>query len=115
MTALVALALAAQLASGGSSELLLKTGDSAPPFSMRDLNRKMFSLSNHLGARKTDPRKAVVLVFFATWCKPCKKEIPVIRKIHKQWKKKGVEVVYIGFAQSAKELSPSGRRSDAVR
>ena len=78
------LALSLLAATPSSDDLLLKVGDPAPPFSMRDLDRQMFSLANHAGARADDPRKAILVVFFATWCEPCKKEVPIIKKIHEQ-------------------------------
>ncbi len=99
------LALSLQPATAGT-ELLLSKGQQAPPFSMRDLNRKIFSLADHVGKTPTEKRKAVLLSFFATWCKPCIKEIPIVRKLHSKWKAKSVEVIYIGQSQSARELTP---------
>ena len=34
--------------------------------------------------------KVVVINFWATWCGPCKKEIPDLSKLYKQYKDKGV-------------------------
>src|SRR5678810_87261 len=34
--------------------------------------------------------KVVVVNFWATWCQPCKKEIPDLSKLYKQYKDKGV-------------------------
>lgn len=101
-----ALLLVSTATGSGSEDFLLKIGDPAPPFSMRDLNGKPFSLANHVGPNPSDPRKAVFVVFFATWCEPCKKEVPIIKRIHKRWKDKGVQIVYIGLAQGPKDLGP---------
>ena len=95
-----------QLATPEAAQLLLKNGDKAPPFSMRDVDKKMFSLTDYLGSNATSPKKAVVVIFFATWCEPCKKEIPIMRKIYSRWQQKGVEVVYLGMSQGEKELTP---------
>ena len=96
--------------SGGADDLLLKVGDDAPPFAMRDLDRQVFSLRNNTGESATakEKKKAVVLVFFATWCKPCMKEIPILKKIYGAWRGKGrdVEVIYVGLSQGEKELGP---------
>ena len=103
------LALLAVLTVGaGAGDLLLEVGDRAPPFAMRDLDRDVFSLRNHTGADASEPKKAVVMVFFATWCKPCKKEIPILKRIQGRWSGKGrdVEIVYVGLSQGAKELAP---------
>jgi phosphate/phosphite/phosphonate ABC transporter binding protein len=93
-------------AAGASDEPLLKIGEKAPPFSMRDLDRQVFALANHLGPGAPDPRKAVLVVFFATYCEPCKKEIPIIKKIFDRWSKSGVEIVYIGLSQGPADLGP---------
>ena len=51
----------------------LKVGDEAPTFFVRDLTEKSFFLSDTL---KTG--KPAVLSFFATWCGPCRVEMPVL-------------------------------------
>ncbi|MBI3178479.1 MAG: TlpA family protein disulfide reductase, partial [Deltaproteobacteria bacterium] len=103
MHALFSLILAAQ---PPASELLRKSGDAAPPFAMRDLGRALFSIRDHTGGSAKDPRKAIVMVFFATWCEPCMKEVPIIRDIHGRWTPRGVEVIYVGLSEGTKELTP---------
>ncbi|MCK5688320.1 hypothetical protein KAI87_03565, partial [Myxococcota bacterium] len=61
MNLLFALLLSSQVASP-AGDLLLSVGDDAPPFSMRDLDRKMFSIRTHLGEGAEEPRKAIVMV-----------------------------------------------------
>jgi thiol-disulfide isomerase/thioredoxin len=58
-----------------SSTLLsqIKVGDEAPTFFVRDLTEKNFFFSDTL---KTG--KPAVLSFFATWCGPCRVEMPVL-------------------------------------
>jgi phosphonate transport system substrate-binding protein len=92
-------------------ELLLKIGEPAPPFAMRDLDNKVFSIRDHTGPGAKEPKKAILLSFFATWCKPCAKEIPIIKQLHTRWKGPGkdVEVVYVGMSQGPKELAPWGK------
>ncbi|MFC1610933.1 PhnD/SsuA/transferrin family substrate-binding protein [Myxococcota bacterium] len=108
----LALMLVVTIGSADNSDLLLKVGDRAPPFAMRDLDRKVFSLRNHTGAEAAEPKKAILLAFFATWCKPCMKEIPIVKEIHRRWKGKGrdVEVIYVGLSQGAKELAPFAKK-----
>jgi phosphonate transport system substrate-binding protein len=112
MHVLLALALAAQPAmpAGGADDLLLKVGEPAPPFSMRDLEKKTFSLADHVGPDAREPKKAVLMAFFATWCEPCKKEIPIVKEVYKAWAPKGVQVVYVGLSQGAKDLEPFAKQ-----
>ena len=58
-----------------SSSLMaeLKVGDDAPTFFVRDLTEQNFFFSDTL---KTG--KPAVLSFFATWCGPCRLEMPVL-------------------------------------
>lgn len=45
-----------------------------------------------------DPISDITLInFWATWCKPCVKEIPYFEKIQKQYSAKGVRVVLVSF------------------
>ena len=41
--------------------------------------------------------KAILLNFWATWCKPCVKEFPELVKLYKQYKDKGFELVFISL------------------
>ena len=71
----------------GPADFLLQPGDKAPPYRMRDLDNTMFSLRDITGPdAKTEVKKTVLQVFFATWCEPCKTELEDIRKIEKLWR-----------------------------
>jgi len=51
----------------------LKVGDEAPTFFVRDLAEKNFFLSDTLKLGRP-----IVLSFFATWCGPCRVEMPLL-------------------------------------
>ena len=63
-------------------------GKPAPAFTLVDLQGKKVSLADYKG-------KAVLLNFWATWCGPCKVEIPWIVKLRDQYKSQGFEVLGI--------------------
>ncbi len=64
----------------------------ASDFTLTDLNGKQVTLSELKG-------KNVFLNFFATWCAPCKKELPEIQKIEKEYKDKDLVVYLIDLGE----------------
>ncbi|MGE7604843.1 TlpA disulfide reductase family protein [Peribacillus sp. NPDC097675] len=64
----------------------LKIGAKAPDFTLETLDGKQVNLSDYKG-------KKVLLNFWATWCPPCKKEMPDMEKYSK---KSGEDVVILG-------------------
>ncbi len=55
-----------------------KLGAQAVDFTLKDLDGQEVSLSDYKG-------KKVFLNFWATWCKPCKEEMPEMEKIHQNY------------------------------
>ncbi|UCG52341.1 MAG: redoxin domain-containing protein [Candidatus Latescibacterota bacterium] len=69
----------------------LTVGKEPIPFSVTDhLTGKTISLEDYKG-------KVVLLDFWATWCVPCKVEMPNVIKIHKKYNKKGFEIIGISL------------------
>ena len=66
-----------------SSSLMsqIKVGDEAPTFFVRDLEEKNFFFSDTLKLGKP-----TVLSFFATWCGPCRVEMPVLDTLSHHYK-----------------------------
>jgi peroxiredoxin len=55
----------------------------APDFTLKKMDGKTFTLSRHKG-------QVVILNIWATWCPPCRKEIPGFIKIQKEMRNKGI-------------------------
>jgi len=69
----------------------------APDFTLKDVNGKTVSLSTFTG-------KVVLLNFFATWCPPCRAEMPSFNKLSLALKQRGLEVVVISSDRSINDL-----------
>ncbi len=69
-------------------------GKKAPDFTLKDLNNNVFNLSSLRG-------KVVVLNFWATWCPPCRAEMPSLNNLYRELRSKGLEVVAISTDRSA--------------
>ncbi len=68
----------------------LKSGDRARDFEQKTLNGSTLKLSQLRG-------KVVLLDFWASWCEPCKKELPLLAKMAPRLKDKGVEIVAVNI------------------
>ncbi len=62
------------------------TGDRAPDFKLQNLSGETVTLSSLAG-------RAVILNFWATWCPPCRREMPLLDQIQKKYGNKGLTVV----------------------
>ena len=62
----------------------------APEFALKDANGKTVHLSDYKG-------KVVLVDFWATWCGPCRLEIPWLKEFQNKYKDKGFEVLGISM------------------
>ncbi|MGI5825440.1 MAG: cytochrome c biogenesis protein CcdA [Bacillota bacterium] len=63
----------------------------APDFSLTDQNGDLHKLSDYKG-------KTVLLNFWATWCPPCKREMPDIQSLYEQYGSNQGDLIVIGVA-----------------
>lgn len=68
----------------------LKEGDQAPNFTLQTLAGETVSLENYKG-------KKVVLNFWATWCTPCRAEMPDLQKYYDQNRTGDYEILAINL------------------
>ena len=74
-------------------------GQLAPDFTLKSTDGKEVKLSDLRG-------KAVLLNFWATWCGPCKVEIPWFIELEKQYASQGLVIVGVAMDDDAEKVVP---------
>jgi thiol-disulfide isomerase/thioredoxin len=72
---------------------LLGRGDRVPDFSLADLDGNTVRLSELRG-------QGLILNFWATWCPPCRREMPLLDEIHVEYGPRGLSVIGIDLGES---------------
>lgn len=70
-----------------------EAGLTAPDFVLKDLDGKTVRLSDYRG-------KAVVINFWATWCPPCRHEIPWFVDLQKQYGPHGLQIIGVSMDET---------------
>lgn len=80
--------------------VLVKVGDTAPGFELTTLVGETFNLEAHRG-------KIVLINFFATWCPPCREELPYLEKqIFQAFDPDKLAVIVIGREENDEIIQP---------
>jgi thiol-disulfide isomerase/thioredoxin len=72
------------------SPSLAKCPEIIEGFKLRDLKGNSATLS-------CKSYEVIIINFWATWCPPCRAEIPELRQIYKEYKSRGVEIAGIAL------------------
>lgn len=93
----------------GDSSFSKWFGKEAPDFTVTDINGNRHSLSDYRG-------KNVLVVFWETWCPPCRAEIPHLIELRKQVSKDDLAILAISSedAETVKDFAQSRQMNYTV-
>ncbi len=75
-----------------------QTGFAAPDFTLETLNGQTVSLSGLRG-------QAVLINFWATWCPPCRAEMPAIQQVYDRYHDQGFTVLAVNLQESDAQVA----------
>ncbi|MCY9667536.1 TlpA family protein disulfide reductase [Paenibacillus alginolyticus] len=84
----------------GNIQRGIQKGQKAPDFELKDLQGQTVKLSDFQG-------KKVMINFWATWCPPCRVEMPHMQKFYADYNKQGVVILAVN-------LTPTEENADSV-
>jgi peroxiredoxin len=73
-----------------------EVGYMAPGFTLRDLRGKRESLADYRG-------RVVILNMWATWCAPCRVEMPSMETLYRRYRSQGLAVLAVSLDKAAPE------------
>ena len=96
---LLAVALAACGDGGSEQPQGVRQGSYALDFTLKNLDGEEVSLSDYEG-------KVVVINFWATWCPPCRAEIPDLEAAHQTFAEEGLVILGVNVEDPARAVEP---------
>ena len=69
-------------------------GQPAPDFALRSMQGPPMRLSEHLG-------EVVIINFWATWCGPCRQEMPLLDELYGKYQRAGLVLLSVNIDEAA--------------
>jgi thiol-disulfide isomerase/thioredoxin len=69
-----------------------------PPLNLKDMNERAVDLESMRG-------RVVLINFWATWCEPCREEMPALERLRDKLKGRGFELVTVNYGESSGAVS----------
>lgn len=87
---LIAIALVGSACGGDTPRTVVAIGSPAPHYTAQRMGGSPVALADHRG-------EAVLLNVWATWCKPCREEIPALDSLYREFGPRGLVVVGVSI------------------
>ena len=96
--ALGAALLAPGIVSAAGGTLTPWSGGATPPLALRDVRGKEHKLADYRG-------KVVVLNFWATWCDPCREEMPSMQRLQDKLAGKPFAILAVDYGEGVPRIN----------
>lgn len=73
-------------------------GEKVPDFTVKDASGKEYSL-----AQLSEGKKYILIDFWASWCAPCRREIPNLKNLYAKYGSKGFQIISISRDKNAED------------
>lgn len=94
----------AALAAGASAQPLRPwTGGAAPALELEDVDGTVHRLSDHRG-------RAVLVNFWATWCAPCREEMPGMETLRRSMERQPFAILAVNVGEGARAARAFGEK-----
>ena len=80
----------------------LSRGDQAPRWILDDLEGNRVNLRDFLSGGPHEA-PAILVSLYATWCEPCRKELPFLIELHATYAERGLRIFLIGVDEPEQE------------
>jgi thiol-disulfide isomerase/thioredoxin len=87
--------------------LPVEVGSNAPDFVATDLDGRQVSLDDLRG-------EVVLLNIWATWCPPCREEMPSMQRLHERLGGEGLRIVAVSIDAEPGQVDAGGRRGGDI-
>ena len=83
----------------GSTRVAPELNAPAPPFANSTLDGKIVSLDDLRGT-------PVIINFWATWCVPCRVEMPELQRLYEDYEERGLRILAVNLGESPDVIEP---------
>lgn len=109
LLALIGLVVAQPGSAFAGDKEKFEVGEKVPVFTLKALNPEAsgetwVSIDKYFQSSDQNPKKAILMSFFATYCEPCKKEMPYLAALYDTYKDQGLQVLLVSIDKDKENL-----------